>query len=244
MAWNIAYFPAPVAAGANNGVFYGVFVPRDTALPGITTTTELTDANRERKIAYALATQLYEQLNALPNKLGLAVARPTPTGVADNRINQSFSLTFQLMVNHVDNTVGIIPLPGNQIGGVTLEQLFPGSAVVQQDGAIPEPGIVIPFSVINAVGGGSLDSVVEDARHWVNALYYSMVLYLEPNTAVVNASRGAAVGFVPPANYIGANAITGLVEADLPLRSFFSITYSLMLQLQLNQTAQTFDLAA
>lgn len=244
MAWGISYFDNAVAAGAGNGVPAGLFIPRDTALPGITTPSELASANKERKVAYAVANQVFDVLNAQANKLGLTVSRPTPTGAAANLINQSFTLQTTFMVNHAASTVGMLPLPAGNAGLVSLSSIFPGCAFVAAEGAISEPGVVVPSSYVQSLGGSIPGTINDDARSWLSALYHSMVKDLDSSTALVAASRGSAVGSAPAANFTGTGAITGLVDADLPTRSFFSTTYSLTLQLQLNQSTQTFDLAA
>lgn len=244
MVWGIQYYPAAVAAGAGNGVVAGVFIPRDTGLPGVTAAAELGDANKERKVAYALATQIFDTVDPISNKLGLALTKPTPVGAASNRINQTFTLTTQFMANHANNSVGQLPLPAGDTGKITLQQMFSEASIVAAEAAIPEPGILVPNTLITSFGGSvPANTNPADCRSWLDALWSSMVNQLEANTALISQSRGSATGFAPPTNFTGAGAITGLQSADLPFRSFFSVTYTMTLQLLLNQSNQTFDLA-
>ncbi len=239
MAWDIEAF-----TGAGNAAAAGVFIPVEN-LPGLLAA-ELDDDNVERKVAYSLSTLLHTKLSALPNLLGLSVSRPSPSGAAVDRINQQYSLTTQFMVNHASNSVSTIPLPVSNAGRLTLEAaLGAGVQIVAAAGAVGA-GIVLPNSLVTGFGGvvpGSTDAA--DARSWLAAVYHGMVTGQDAtNAAIVAATVSPAAGISPPANFTGVNAITGIAAVDLPLRSFFSKTYSLTFQLALDQVAQTFDLAA
>jgi len=244
MVWNIAYFAAAVAAGAGNGVPAGLFIPI-ADLPGISPATELTGANNEKKVAFSISNALFTALDADTAKLGLAVTKPSPTGAGTDRLNQAFTYAVTHMVNHAANSVGMVPAPGTGVGNVTVSDVFPTASLVAAEAALPGAGVVIPNAVITAAGGLiPADVGAADARSWFSGLYQSMIQNLEPSTALVTATRSSATGLTPPANFTGTNAITGINAADLPLRSFFTITYTLTLQLALDQSAQTFDVAA
>jgi hypothetical protein len=241
MVWNIEYYPAAVAAGSGNGVSAGVFIPR-TNLPGITTATELSDSNKERKVAYSVLNKSNDALNLITNKLGITNARSSAVGILD-RINQTFSSTFQFAANHASNTLSMVPLPTSNDGLVTIANLFANAEILVAEDDVPSAGIVIPTALITAHGGTVPGSITVDARSFLNALYASITLNLEPNTAVISVLRGTAVGFTPPTNFTGTGAITGILEAALPQMSFYSVSYSVTLQIALNQESQTFDLA-
>lgn len=242
MTWNLAYFPAAVAAGSGNGVPAGIFIPQ-ADLPGITTAAELGNPNQERKVAYSICNRVHDALAGIPTKLGISNSRSMSTGALD-RINQSFLLTVLFVANHVDNTLSVLPLPGSNAGRVSLSALFPAAAIVGAEGAVPGPGVVVPSVLITENGGSVPGAVANDARSWLNALYQSMVLGLEPSEAVISPSRSSATGSTPAADFTGAGATTGLDADDLSRLSFFSLTYSVTLQISLNQSTQTFDLAA
>ena len=242
MVWNIAYFPAAVAAGAGNGVPAGVFIPQ-ADLPGITLASELGNANKERKVAYSIANRVHDALQGIANKLGLSNSRSMSTGAID-RINQNFLLTVQFVADHAANTLSVLPLPGSTAGEVALSALFGGAALVGAEAAVPGPGVIIPSALIATNGGMVPADPGDDCRSWLNAVYQSMVLSLEPSDAVISPSRSSATGQTPGADFTGPSAITGLDADDLPRLSFFSVTYSVTLQISLNQATQTFDLAA
>jgi hypothetical protein len=244
MTWPIAYFETAVAAGSGNGVPAGIFIPQSN-LPGILQAGELDEPNREAKAAYAIVTKVQDVLQALTSKLGLSSSRSmASTGVLD-RISQTFLLSCQFMVNHSTNLVSVLPLPGSEAGKVSLADLFPAHALVAAEGAVPGPGVVIPTAMITQNGGTLPGAAIADARSWLIALYQSMILGLTPSDAVVSPSRGSATGLTPLADFTATtNPTTGINAADLPKMSFLSLTYSVTLQIVLNQTTQTFDLVA
>jgi hypothetical protein len=244
MPWTIAYFETAVAAGSGNGVPAGIFIPQSN-LPGILQAGELDEPNREAKAAYAIVTKVQDVLQGLTSKLGLSSSRSmSSTGVLD-RISQSFLLSCQFVVNHSTNLVSVLPLPNSETGKVSLGDLFPAHELTTAEGAISGPGIVIPTALTTANGGAFPSSFNADARSWLIAVYQSMILGLTPSDAVVSPSRGSATGLTPLADFTATtNPTTGISAADLPKMSFFSLTYSVTLQIALNQANQTFDLVA
>lgn len=236
-----SYFTAAVSAGSGNEVPAGIFIPRSD-LPGLTADSELTGSSKEPKAAYAIANKIFSGLNGITSKLGLSVSRPNPTGAGADRINQQIALSAQYMVDHSDNSVAPLPTPSGGAGKVTVDQVFPNAVVVAAEGAISGAGIVIPNSFITGYGGSAVGNVnAADARALIVALMFGIVSTIATAPAVIAASKGSAVGLVPTADFTGANAITSLTAEDLPLRSFFSLTFTLTMQLLLNQDSQTFD---
>lgn len=242
MTWAIQYCDDAAAVDSP-----GIFIPR-SEITGLIANSELLSANRERKVAYGICNAVYEGLNALTNKLGIAATRPSLVGAGDNKVNQQFTLTAQLMANHTNSAISPIPLPTGNAGKVSIANLFPTAADTAGYGGgaeTPGAGVVIPHTLVQGYGAAVPNNLATgDHRDWLIALYFSMLAQLEPSTALVTSARGNAVGVTPPANFTGANAVTGLVAADLPLRSFFSTTFSFTFQLALNQQNQDFDLAA
>lgn len=242
MVWAIQYCDDAVAVDAP-----GIFIPR-SEITGLIANSELASASKERKVAYGICNSVYEGLAAITNKLGLAVTRPALVGSGENRVNQTYTLTTQFMVNHSSGGVAPLPLPSSSAGKVSIHALFPNAENTAGYGGgdtTPGAGVVVPHSLIQAFGGSvpvNLDT--GDQRDWLVALYLSMFAQLEPSSALVTASKGPATGFPPATNFAGEDAITGISAADLPLRSFFSTTFTFAFQLLLDQTTQQFDLAA
>lgn len=242
MAWGIQYCDDAVAIDAP-----GIFIPR-SEITGLIANNELASANKERKVAYGICNSVYEGVTALANKLGIAVTRPALVGSGDNKVNQTFTLTAQLMVNHTTAEISPIPLPAGNAGKVSIHNLFPTAADTSAYGGTgntPGAGVIVPHALVQGYGSAvPANLATGDHRDWLIALYFSMLDQLEPSTALVSSTRGNAVGLTPPANFTGANAITGINAEDLPLRSFFSTTFNFGFQLALNQQNQDFDLAA
>lgn len=243
MVWGIQYYTAAVAAAGGNGVLAGLFIPIAN-LPGITQGSELADASKERKAAYSLLGQVFDRLDTLSSKLGISNAKSQAVSTTVDRINQTFALTATFRTNHASNGIGPLPLPTGNAGSVPISTLFPAAALVAAEGAIPGAGILVPNTMLSGYGVSALTNVANDGRQWIAGLCHSMVKDMDANAALVSASRGTAVGVAPAANFTGANAITGLTEADLAVSSFFSTTYTIGLQIALNQATQTFDLAS
>lgn len=243
MAWDIQYYPAAVAAGGSNGVVAGIFIPVGSDLPGISPASELGESAKERKVAFAVANRIFDALNGMTNKLGFTVLRPAPSGFAQNQINQSLSLTTQFVLNHSNLQVGLLPLPTSTLGKVAIADIFPNAVKKAANAAIDSPGILIPDTTIASFGGIIPSNTELDARSWISALYLSFIIQLTVHSSITARDKGDVLGFLPSLNYYSGDAITSLTEADLPTRSFFTMTYTFTVVLTLNQTNQTFDLA-
>lgn len=253
MALLIEYFSA-----AGNAVNAGVFIPI-SALPGILNGGELAtgQAARESKILLSICNAIFVTLNPSNfDKLGFAVSKGQPTGAGTDIINQNYSFTNTFMVDHAANTLLQIPFPTSgsfiNVGKFTILEVFPGSVAVAAGGAVSGPGIVIPE--LDDYGGPSQAIVTNfiadpdgDFRIWFAALFQMILNESTVRTgtdasAVIVKSRSNAAGVTPtPAFTDVVNPTTAILATDLVRRSFFSITYSMTLQLELNQTTQTFD---
>jgi len=223
--------------GVDTAAAAGLFIPRAN-LPGMATS-EFDDTNIERKVALAVMNALFSGLSTVTAPLGLAVTKATPAGISADVINQGFTATVQYYADHGAGTVGVYPLPVGNAGLVSLESIFgSGISIVSAGGATNE-GVVIPNSVITSAGGAVPANTTADARDWLQAILLDMVNNLTTSTAVPTRSRNTAAGVAIPTNL---TTITNLTDASK--LSFFSHTYSLTFQLSLNQSTQTFDLAA
>lgn len=253
MALLIEYFSA-----AGNAVAAGVFIPI-AALPGILNGGELAvgQAARESKILLSICNGIFVTLNPTNfDKLGFAVTKGQPAGAGTDIINQNYSYTNQFMVNHAANTLLQIPVPTTgsfaNVGKFRIVEVFPGAVTVAAGGAVAGPGIVIPE--LDEYGGPTQAAVAAsivdadgDDRQWFAGLLQmitdqSTVRTTTDASAVIVKSRSNAAGVTPtPAFTDSTNPTTAILAADLSRRSFFSVTYSMTLQLELNQTTQTFD---
>lgn len=224
--------------GAGTAASAGLLIPVAN-LPGLAAN-ELDDANAERKVALAIANLMFSGIAAATTPLGLAATKGTPAGVSADTINQPFTYTVQYYVNHASGTASVLPLPAGNVGLVDLEDIFgSGISFVSASGATVA-GVLIPNSVITAAGGSvPANTNAADARDYLQAVIWDLVVNLATSTAVPVKSRSTAAGVAIPTNL---TTLTNLTNSDF--LSFFSHTFSLTFQLQLNQLTQSFDLAA
>lgn len=223
--------------GSSTAAAAGLLIPRAN-LPGMATG-EFDDTNKERKVALAISNALFSGVNAVTSPLGLAATKATPTGISADVINQPFTTTVNYYADHAAGSVGVYPLPSGNAGLVSLQNIFGSGISIVDAGAATVEGILIPNTVITGSGGAVPASTTADARDYLQALLLDMVNNIGTSTAVPTRSRNTATGVAAPANL---STITNLTDAAK--LSFFSHTYSLTFQLALNQSTQTFDLAA
>lgn len=238
---NVSYYPAAVAAASGNGVVAGLFVPIAN-LPGMQSS-ELTDSSKERKITLSFANKIYNGLNAITDKLGLALVKSTPVGAGNDLIDQNFQYLLQYMIDWASGEVSVLPLPATNTGKIYLEQaLGTGINFVTNEGAISGAGVLIPNSLItNANGVIPSDTSSADARSYLSSLIHCFVMNLDTATSVILNSKSTPAGIAANTAFLATN---GVLSTDLNYRSFFSVTYNLTLRLQLNQESQTFDIAS
>ncbi|MDX2215293.1 MAG: hypothetical protein SFY66_18660 [Oculatellaceae cyanobacterium bins.114] len=242
---------------SGNATAAGVYIPI-ASLPGLTSTElESGDADKESKVLLALCNKIFDVLNPTNfDKLGFAVTKGQPTGAGTDIINQNYSYTNTFVVNHAANTLLQIPVPSSgsfsDVGKFRIVEVFPNAVAVAASGSVAGAGIVI--NALTAYGGptqsevsSSIGDADGDDRQWFAALLQmlvndSTVRTTDTASAVIVKSRSNAAGVAPSTAFTDAtNPTTGITSAQLPLRSFFSITYSITLQLALNQATQTFD---
>lgn len=241
MAWSINYFPAAVTAGSGNGVPAGIYIPL-AGLKGLETA-DLSAANRERRVAFCFVNQVYSALAAITNPLGIGTTEANPIAAGPDKINKGYSLTVSYYVDHAAGNQGVYPLPASNTGRVTLENLFGSNvAAVTAEGGVTGAGIVIPTATITALGGTQpANTGSADARDWLQALYASMIDQLEDSSSIITKSRSVTVGITPPANLVN---ISGITDAMLPSLSLFSHTFTLTVQIALDEAHHTFSVAA
>jgi hypothetical protein len=243
---------------AGNAVNDGVFLPI-ASLPGLTAA-ELavgeSDNTKQGKSVYAVLNQLYAILSATTfNALGFSAAKASPSGVGTDLLNQNFSFTSQKLINFNNDTVGDIPVPTSGanlgLGKFSIADIFAGAVVVAAAGAVAGAGIIIPTSLLtpytSLTQAGLVVSGVSDNRNWFAALfdYLGNDLITRSSTiasAVTARSASTISASAIPAAYTDATAPTsGILTADLPARGLVGKSYSVTIQLKLNQASQTFD---
>lgn len=203
------------------------------------------------KAVLALLNAYYDTISpANFDKLGIAVAKANPTGAGNDLVNQNYSATFEYYVDHETETVAMIPVPSaganDGVGAIALADLFPGASAVAAAGAT-SAGILIPDADVATYGGPAAGSIPTDARDYLVALYHHIVIDSpvrsgSVQSAVINSSRGSATGFAAPATWTQpTDPVSGLAAADLPKSSFFRVSFSMTMQILLNQTTQEFD---
>ncbi len=253
MALSLEYFDAAGTAAAD-----GVFVPV-AALPGVLAA-ELAAAQsagtKEGKALFALLNQALIILSPTTfNKLGFTAAKATPNGAAADVINQSFTFTWQKLVNLDTDTVGMVPEPStganSGLGSFSVSDVYPGAVKVASGGAVSGAGVVIQTAGLTPYGSlthaGLTISGSSDNRDWFAAfLDHCAVDAAVRSTTVASAITAASVSAIgattiPAAYYQATDPLSGIAAADVPKRGLITRTLSYTLQLLLNQSTQTFD---
>lgn len=255
MALSLEYFDA-----AGNAVADGVFIPV-AALPGVLAA-ELAAAQstalKEGKALLGLLNQMFNVISLAGfSKLGFAITKGIPAGVSADVANVTFSTTWQKLANLDNDTIGAIPVPtvGTSLGlgDFSVEEIFPGAAKVAAGGAVAGAGIVVTTAALTAYSslthGGLNTAAWQDNWAWFAALTDHLaagVTVRDTANSIASAVTAVTLGTVdaatiPDAFIAAANPTSGILVADVPSRGLVTRTNSYTVQLELNQTTQTFD---
>lgn len=253
MALSLEYFDA-----AGNAVADGVFIPV-AALPGVLAA-ELAAAQstalKEAKSLLGMLNQIFNIVSPSTfNKLGFAITKGIPAGVSADVCNLTFTTTWQKLVNLDADTLGVIPVATTGtslgLGDFAVEDVFPGAAKVAAGGAVAGAGIVVvtsaltPYSSLTHAGLNT--AAGQDNRAWFAALFDHLAASATVRDELTqSAVTAVALGTVdataiPDAFIAAANPTSGILPADVNSRGLVTRTNSYTIQLQLSQTAQTFD---
>lgn len=253
MALAFEYFDA-----AGNAVADGVFIPV-AALPGVVAA-ELAAAQsvalKEGKALLAILNQMFNILSPTTFlKLGFAITKGIPAGSAADIVNLTFTATWQKMVNLDADTTSMIPVPtvgaSLGLGDFAVEDVFPGAAKVAAGGAVAGAGVVVntsgltPYSSLTHAGLNT--AAGQDNRAWFAALFdhlaASVTVRDELNQSAVTAAAlgGVDAADIPDAFVAATDPTSGILAAEVNSRGLVTRTNSYTIQLQLSQTAQTFD---
>jgi len=245
------------AVSSPSGCSAGIFIPRSD-LPGVAAgelANSQSTANKQSKTVLALLNKVHSTVSPTNfSKLGFATTKGAPTGVSEDVIAITYTATAQWMANSEDKTISVLPVPttGTESGkgDFAIADIFPNAVKLAAGDAITGEGVVIPTADLVPYGSPTHASVNpavgQDNRGWFAGLYGFLsqlgIRTTSVASAITAASRGATTAVtLPTAATDATNPTTGILAADLPKRSFFSHTYSLTLQLALNQTSQAFD---
>lgn len=238
-------------AAAGNADFAGLWIPV-TELPGLTAD-ELAIAEsvpaKEGKTQLAFLNKLYLAL-ASATKLGFTIAKQSPSGAGIDRITQSFSVTWQKLVNIRDAVTSVIPLPTTGanlgLGGFTIADVFPTAAKVAAAGAVSAAGIVISDTALAAFDAGLAYAVNTDSRRYFIALVDYFASNATLRTATVESGATSLtlsnIGSTSiPTNFTQSDPLSGIIATDLPVLGIITRTTSFTIDLSLNQSTQKFD---
>ena len=253
MAFGLEYFDADGSAVAD-----GIFIPVAN-LPGLTSA-ELAAAQpattKESKSIFAILNAIFATVSPSAfNKLGFAVTRGNPAGSGDNVFSQTFTHTWQKLVNLDAATIGVVPVPGSGansgLGDFSIVDVFPGAAKIAAAASTGGAGIVIPTAELlgftSLTHAGLTVSGSSDNREWFNALSDAMANAVSVRSATVSSALTAAtVGTInalaiPTAYTQATDPISGILLADVPARGLITRINTFVVQSVLNQAAQTFD---
>jgi hypothetical protein len=182
----------------------------------------------------------------------LTLSRNTNSAGTD-LTNNVFNLSNQFYADHQTKEIDVLPLPttgeNSGKGGVAVTDVFPNAAKLAADGEVPGEGIVVPTADLQRYGSpdhATLDPTA-DSRLWFQAIgeYFGNELTTRSTSnasAIVGRSRGNTqpITLAPQATD-STNPTTGIASDDLNKISVFAHTYSVTIQVKLNQSTQTFE---
>ncbi|MEO1592004.1 MAG: hypothetical protein AAFU71_12015 [Cyanobacteria bacterium J06632_22] len=248
MALDIEVFEA-----AGNSTAAGVFIPVSD-LPGIDAA-ELaageTDGAKQGKTLLAMVSATLTAITAA-SPLGLTLTQGNNSNAGPNLIGLNFTLSWDKLADIGGDTISVIPLPtaganaGN--GGLGIVDAFPNAAKVAAAGAVPGAGVVINDTAVATYGAAAPTVAAgEDNRKWFAGLFDHLAdadvrEAGVTQSAVTAAARGAIGSAAIPANFTATvDPLSDISEADLPQLGLLTRSATLQIQVELNQSTQSFD---
>ena len=247
------YDASGLAVGAD-----GVFIPA-ASLTGVSAS-ELAAIQpahlKFSKTILGMLEKIYAVLNPTAfAKLGFAVTKSTnASGIAD-RVTHTFSLTFQKVANEKTNSITQIPVPttgvNTGVGDFSLVDIFPSATKLASGANTPSAGVLIPTSLVaeytSLTHAGLTISGSSDNRDWLAGFMQwvgnsATIRTASQASAITARSVSAASATIIPAQFVQTTDPTsGLLAADLPVLSLLQRVVSVSVELELNPSAQTFD---
>jgi hypothetical protein len=245
-----------VFAGSGTASNAGIFIPL-ADLPGLSQS-ELatTGSTLEANLVYAMLNALYSAMAPM-TILGIAnLNKSQPAGTGTGRFSEAIGFAYQRLINFKLGTVGAIPIAvtGTEagMGSLTIEDIFPGAAIVSQGGAITGAGIVVPSSLVSDYGASTINNIDDDARAWVGALLPAIAAGVTVRSATVESaitSRTLISGIrstgvsIPAAWYDAANPLTNISAADLPWLRVIQDQVTIEYEMAIDADTQTLSLS-
>lgn len=217
---------------------------------GLTDASELgnSQAEDDGKIASAFKITLADKVATLNSPLGLAVAKPNPTGAGTDIIRQNIATTWSYVIDFSSGEVIVYPSVGGSSREVAFTDIFPNAEIVDTSSTATADSLAIALTDIqnydpDATLANLQGALGDDQRDLLESMTRMMFTEVTVRTASVasavqNKNRGNVSGSNAPNNFF---TDTTFVETDRPKLGWFSINYSMTFEYQLNQNTQQFD---
>lgn len=237
----LSFFETSSVVGAD-----GLFIPISD-LPGIEAS-ELAAAEpsgkKHSKFLFSLLDKLASNYNA--THLGLSIIKGKPS-VSGNNVNQSYTITTQSLINFVDNSINVIPVPSagdnTGIGDFGLVDYLPGvTEVISTDSA--GPGVLIPYTELQNYGLHNPPVLGTDDRK----VLFSLIAYIVDSPAfavrnnspvvqsaiITKSATGNKLAELPAIAYANTNPTTNLLTANKDQQLILQRDYAFVIQLSLS----------
>lgn len=247
------------SAGGNAGAD-SVSIPL-TDLTGFgLTSAELTDnALGKARGKWAIFKRLQSVLSAASGLLGLSVpANPAFSTPSVNRVTYAYSLTSQFLVDKVEGTLSIVPLPdggaNDGVGGIAIADIFPGASKVSASASISGAAILIPTADLilqdaNLSHSGLNLATGQDNRGEIFSLFNALIAESSTRSgtlasAFTSRSFGSLTSATIPAAYIAQTDPTSGIDPDFVTSgsvALLSQTASISVEASISVTGDTID---
>jgi len=219
-------------------------------LYGLIASTELGNSANEdtAKIASAFKLTLADKVSTLTNPLGLAVAKPNPTGAGTDVIRQNIATTWSYVVDFSQAEVSVYPAVVGSSREVSFTDIFPNAEVVATAETATADSLAIALSDLqdfnaDATIANLQGALGDDQRSLLEAMTRMMFNLADIRTASVASAvqaktRGNISGSNVPNNFF---TDTTFVESDASKLGWFTTNYSMTFEYKLNQNTQQFD---
>jgi hypothetical protein len=227
-----------------------IFIPL-SALPGVLVT-DLQQSvpleERTSKVTLAIIEQAFSYFATPSNaRLGFTATKGNPAGSGSNRITQNYVFAVQLLVNAKIRSISTLPTPISGAGSFSLADIFPGAlSLVDQDPV--DEGIVFPVANLQDLKDLTPDDINIDGGSDNRQLFDAILLHLVKDrenrsatvpSAIVNGSLSNFASSTIPTTFNPDNS--GIDFDNVDSLTILQRSYSLTLELELNQLTQTFD---
>lgn len=219
-------------------------------LDGLTDASELGNSTEEddAKIASALFLSMQSALASLTNPLGVAQAKPNPTGAGTDLINQNVSLTWSYVSDFVNKAATVYPAAAGSSKTVAFTDVFPNAEIVATAATASADSLALPIADLTAVSAdftvaNKQGSLGDDQRDMLEALtrfvYSNSTVRANGTQSGITAkTKGNANGSAAPTDFF---TDTTFSQSDSENLAWFSLAYSITFQYLLNQETGQFD---